>query len=239
MTRLSSATAAILAGGLGTRLRPVVPDKPKVLAEVGERPFLAYVLDQLVTFDIRHVVLCTGYLGEQVRGVFGNAYGPLHLVYSQELSPLGTAGALRLALPLFRTNCVLVMNGDSICQADLRAFWIWHWAQCSEATLLLAKSSETRRYGRVRVNENGLIISFDEKNDHGEPGWINAGVYLLNRRWLIDIPAGRAVSLEEEVFPSWVRRGIYGFQSNGRLIDIGTPESYATAEKFLGEWKRV
>ncbi len=92
-------TATILAGGLGTRLRSVVADRPKVLAEIHERPFLAYLLDQLAAAGVRNVVICTGYLGERVRAIFGNSYGEMQLHYSQESSPMGTAGALRLALP--------------------------------------------------------------------------------------------------------------------------------------------
>ena len=108
-------TAAILAGGLGTRLRSVVKDRPKVLAEIRGVPFLTYLLDQLAAAGVRDVVLCTGYMGEQVRSAFGDSYGGMCLSYSQESSPLGTAGALRLALPLFKSSSVLVMNGDSFC----------------------------------------------------------------------------------------------------------------------------
>jgi NDP-sugar pyrophosphorylase family protein len=233
MQDLAGVTAAILAGGLGTRLRPVVANRPKVLAEIRERPFLAYLLDQLAGAGIRHVVLCTGYLGEQVRTVFGDSYSSLRLIYSQESSPLGTAGALRLALPLFESDSVLVMNGDSFCQANLRAFWAWHCARGADATLLLTKVPDTRRYGRVQVDENGLVLRFDEKGDKDGPGWINAGIYLLNHRLLLTIPASGAVSLEREMFPTWIGRGLYGYRSEGRFLDIGTPEAYALAEQFF------
>src|SRR3989338_6029269 len=111
--RLSGVTVAILAGGLGTRLRSVIADRPKVLAEVRGRPFLTYIFDQLIAASIKYAVLCTGYLGEKVCDRFGDSYGSLRLAYSQEPSPRGTAGALRLALPLFKSDSVLVMNGDS------------------------------------------------------------------------------------------------------------------------------
>jgi NDP-sugar pyrophosphorylase family protein len=103
-------TVVILAGGLGTRLRSVVADKPKVLARVHGKPFLSLLLDQLAAAGIRSAVLCTGYLGEQVQAEFGDSYGSIRLAYSQESSPLGTAGALRLALPIINTNCVLVLK---------------------------------------------------------------------------------------------------------------------------------
>jgi len=230
---LASVTAAILAGGLGTRLRSVVADRPKVLAEVRGRPFLAYVLDQLADAGVRTVVLCTGHLGEQVQAMFGDPYGGLRLVYSQESSPLGTAGALRLALPLFKAETVLVMNGDSFCEANLRAFWAWHRAQGANATLLLSKVSDTRRYGRVHMDADGLVLRFDEKDDREGGGWINAGIYVFNSCLLRTIPANRAVSLEREMFPAWISRGLYGYRGEGRFLDIGMPEEYAMAEQFF------
>ncbi|MBI1924859.1 nucleotidyltransferase family protein [Candidatus Poribacteria bacterium] len=230
---LANVTAAILAGGLGTRLRSVVADRPKVLAEIQGRPFLAYLLDQLAVAGVRDVVLCTGYMGEQVQAMFGDSYGCLRLVYSQESSPLGTAGALRLALPLFKSTSVLVMNGDSFCETDLKAFWTWHCARDAEATLLLTQMPDTRRYGRVHLDADGLVSRFDEKNDKRGCGWINAGIYLIHHRLLLTIPKSGAVSLEREVFPAWIERGLYGYPSEGRFLDIGTPEAYAIAERFF------
>jgi len=230
---LAAVTAAVLAGGLGTRLRSMVTDRPKVLAEIRGQPFLAYLLDQVAAAGVRYVVLCTGYLGEQVRAAFGDSYDSLRLVYSQEPSPLGTAGALRLALPLFKSETVLVMNGDSFCQANLRAFWAWHCARGADATLLLTRMPDTERYGRVHVDANGLVLGFDEKGGNSGPGWVNAGIYLLNHHLLLTIPANRAVSLEREMFPAWIGRGLYGYRSEGRFLDIGTPEAYNTAEQFF------
>ena len=178
-------------------------------------------------------MLCTGYLVTQVQAVFGEVYSSLRLVYSQEVSPLGTGGALRLALPLFASDPVLVMNGDSFCEANLQAFWAWHGMQGASATLLLTKMPDTRRYGRVHVDTNGRVLRFDEKSDNIGPGWINAGIYVLSHRLLRTIPVMSAASLEYDVFPAWIDRGLYGFQSAGRFLDIGIPESYATAEQFF------
>jgi NDP-sugar pyrophosphorylase family protein len=230
---LAGLTAVILAGGQGTRLRPVVADQPKVLAEVRGRPFLAYLLEQLADVGVRYVVLCTGYLGEQIQATFGESYGGLDLVYSQEASPLGTAGALRLALPLFKSDSVLVMNGDSFCEVNLRSFWSWHYKRGADATLLLIQMLDTRRYGRVQVDADGLVLDFDEKSDKSGPGWINAGIYLLNHGLLLTIPASDAVSLEQEMFPAWIGGGLHGYRSEGRFLDIGTPEGYRTAKQFF------
>lgn len=233
MRDLASVTAVILAGGLGTRVHSVVNDRPKVLAEVGGRPFLTYLLDQVASYGIGHVVLCTGYLSEQVGAAFGDTYGSISLDYSQELSPLGTAGALRLALPLFKSDSVLVMNGDSFCETDLSAFWTWHCARGADTTLLLTRMPNTRRYGRVHVDDNGRVLGFDEKSDKCRPGWINAGIYLIKQDFLRTIPTGRSVSIEKEMFPAWTGRGFYGYQGEGRFLDIGTPEAYAAAEQFF------
>jgi D-glycero-alpha-D-manno-heptose 1-phosphate guanylyltransferase len=233
MQDLAGLTAVILAGGLGTRLRPVIVDRPKILAEIHGRPFLAYLLSQLATTGIQLVVLCTGYLGEQIQAAFGETYGRLRLVYSQEPSPLGTGGALRLALPLVKSDSVLVMNGDSFCEANLRAFWAWHRAQATDGTLLVVQSSDTRRYGRVHVDAKGRLLKFDEKANNRAAGWINAGIYLLKRQLLQMIPPSGPVSLEREMFPAWIGQGLYGYRARWRFIDIGTPQAYALAERFF------
>lgn len=225
--------AIVLAGGLGTRLRSVVADRPKVLAEVRGRPYLAYLLDQIAATGIKIVVLCTGYMGEQVQDIFSNTYKSLRLVYSQESSPLGTAGALRFALPLLESDTVLVMNGDSFCETNFEAFWTWHCAWDADATLRLTKVADARRYGRVQVDVSGRVLRFDEKSDTSGPGWINAGIYLLKRRLLETLPVNKVISLEREIFPAWIGRGLYGYRSEGRFLDIGTPESYVIAEQFF------
>jgi len=229
-------TAVILAGGLGARLRSVVTDRPKVLAPVQGKPFIAYILDQLAKAGIKDVILCTGYLGEQVKATLGSTYGSLRLVYSQEKELLGTGGAVRLALPLIKTDPLLVMNGDSYCEADLQAFYRQHQTTQADASLLLAPLPDTRRYGRVEVEENGCILRFMEKGQSTSAGWINAGIYLLSRLFLQAIPAGQAISLEKDVFPDWIGRGLFGFPSSGsggRFLDIGIPEDYAIAEEFF------
>ena len=233
MRDISSITVAILAGGLGTRLRQVVPDSPKVLAEVCKKPFLSYLLDQLAVTGFKYVVLCTGYLGDKVKRVFGDEYGPLHLAYSQEKEPLGTAGALRLAMPLFKSDSILVMNGDSYCWTDLEAFREWHGARNANATLLLAKMTDTKRYGRVDVDDSGAILNFCEKSEEDLPGWINAWIYLLKYQMILMIPANGAVSLENDMFPEWIGHGLYGCRSQGGFLDIGTPGAFAEANKIF------
>jgi NDP-sugar pyrophosphorylase family protein len=225
---------AILAGGLGTRLRPVVGDRPKVLAEVRGRPFLAYVLDQLAGFGFREVVLCAGWRADQVEAALGPSHGPLRLRYSCEPEPLGTAGALRRALPRLEGEALMAMNGDSFCDVDLAAAWTWHRAAASEATLVLVETPDASRYGRVEVDDAGAVRAFTEKQEGSGPGWINAGIYLLARSRVAEIPEGVPRSLERDVLPGWVGRGLRGFRTHSRFLDIGTPAAYRKATCFFG-----
>ncbi len=226
-------TAAILAGGKGSRLRPCVSDRPKVLAEVGKRGFLSYLLDQLADAGFSSVILLTGYMGDQVRATLGQAYKGMKLGYCREEQPLDTAGALHGAMHLLNSDPVLVMNGDSYCEADLGPFIAWHRAVGAEVSMLMAQVRDTSRFGQVRVDELGRVLAFEEKSNGGGPGWINAGIYLICRPLLELIPAARPVSLEKEMFPKWVSRRFYGCRNSGRFIDIGTPESYSAAQKFF------
>lgn len=234
MARLSDITAVILVGGLGTRLRPVLSDRPKILAEVLGCPFLTYLLDQLSHAGALDVVLCTGYMGDMVQEVYGDTYRSLHLLYSQEDEPLGTGGALRLALPLLKSDHVLVMNGDSYIHADLSSYVNWFFQIDRRASLLLTRVPDTGRYGMVKVKKDESILAFEEKGMARGAGWINAGVYLMETSLLTSISSEKTFSLEREVFPSLVGNGLFGYRSKGRFIDIGTPESYATAENFFG-----
>jgi histidinol-phosphate phosphatase family protein len=229
-------TAAVLAGGFGTRLHSVVSDRPKVLAEVCGRPFLAYLFDQLAAAGCRSVVLCTGYLGEQVARTFGGKYGPLQLRYSQEPQPLGTGGALRLALGQFASDPVLVLNGDSFHGADLKAYREWHRRHRAAASIALTRVRRSERYGHVKIDAEAQIVRFTEKQNDEGPGWINAGIYLLGRDVLEEIPGGN-VSLEHDVFPRWTSRGLYGYYSRSRFLDIGTPDDFARAGEFFGSAK--
>jgi NDP-sugar pyrophosphorylase family protein len=230
---LSGVTAALLAGGLGTRLRPVSSDRPKALAEIHGRPFLAYLLDQLSVAGLHSVIVCTGYLGDQIERAFGDTYGPLRLSYSRELRALGTAGALRLALPKVKSDTVLVMNGDSFCAVDLTQFWIWHSTRNSSATMLLTQVSDSRRFGSVKVDQDGAVIEFAEKRNKDLSCWINAGVYLINRQVIDSIPAETNRSLEYDVFPQLVGRGLCGYAIKERFLDIGTPQGYTAAKDFF------
>ncbi|WP_298438369.1 nucleotidyltransferase family protein [Geobacter sp.] len=233
MADLSNITAAILAGGFGTRLRSLVSDKPKVLAAVNGRPFISYLLDDLALAGVRRVILCTGYRGEQVEAELGAAYRGMKLSYSLETSTLGTAGALRNALPLIQDDRLIVMNGDSYFETDLPSFADLHREKGATCSMALAHVPDTARYGRVELDENQAVQHFVEKGEGQGPGTINAGIYLFERRVIDKIPPHREVSLERDVLPTLVGNKFFGFPGTGRFIDIGTPESYREAERFF------
>jgi D-glycero-alpha-D-manno-heptose 1-phosphate guanylyltransferase len=226
--------ALILAGGLGTRLRGVLADRPKVLAPVAGRPFLSYLLDQVQAAGVRDVILCCGYLADQIEAMFGARHGALSLTYSRETEPLGTGGALRLALPGVQAEAMLVLNGDSYVDCPLADFVTWHRQHAFAGSLLLTRVPDAARFGTVAVREQGAVLSFKEKRGVPDPGWINAGVYLLARRLVERLPEGRAISLEHEAFGQWLSEGMGGYQLQAAFLDIGTPESLAQADEFFG-----
>jgi NDP-sugar pyrophosphorylase family protein len=226
-------SAAILAGGFGTRLRPVFVDRPKVLAPVHGRPYLTILLDQLAGAGIEEVTLLTGFQSEQVRETLGETHAGLRLTYWEEPFPLGTAGAVRWALPKLATPTILLMNGDSYCAVDFAAFREFHKRTTAQVSLVLARASGATRFGNVLADHHGWVKCFAEKAAVSTD-WINAGIYLLERSMLKEIPVGQPFSLEREVLPDWVkRRRVFGFRCRGRFLDIGTPEAYAEAAFFF------
>jgi len=231
---LRGVTAAILAGGLGTRLRPALADCPKVLAPVGGRPFLFRLLDVLAQAGIERTILLTGHLADQVEEAAGELYGNMALAYSRELEPLGTGGALRLAVPLLDTPTILLVNGDSYCRVNLRSFADFHRRRRASLSMVLARVPDASAFGRAELDFHGVIRGFAEKQTAG-PGWVNAGLCFLQRDLVREIPAERAVSLEREMIPDWIeRKRVVGYRSPAPLIDIGTPASYARAQRAFG-----
>ena len=228
-------TVAILVGGLGTRLRAAVADRPKVLASVNGRPFLAYLLDQVADAGFEQVVLCTGYRASDVEAEFGSSYRSLRLAYSVEREPVGTGGALRQALPLLASNSVLVLNGDSYVDVDLADFCRRHSHERARGSLLLVWMPDPGRYGQVEISAEGEILSFREKQPDAPAGWISAGVYLLDKTLIADLAADTKISLEKDCFPSWLGLPLRGKRLQSRFLDIGTPESYRQAETFFHE----
>jgi mannose-1-phosphate guanylyltransferase len=223
--------ALVLAGGEGTRLRPLTRTVPKPVMPLAGRPFLSFMLDWAHAHGADEVILSCGFMSDEVRNVLGDIYEGMRLRHVIEDQPLGTAGPVRLAYDEgLIDDRVLVLNGDVLTDIDLTAELEQHERTAARATLGLYPVEETSSYGVVPTAEDGQVTDFIEKGS-GEPptNRINAGAYVIEREVIESIPAGRAVSFEVDVFPTLVGDGLYGYDASGYWIDIGTPERYLEA----------
>jgi mannose-1-phosphate guanylyltransferase len=225
----------VLCGGAGLRLRSVIGNAPKGMAAVAGRPFLELLLRQLRRHGFERAILAVGYQRDMIYSHFGESAFGLSLAYSVETSPLGTGGALRNAADLVESENVLIMNGDSYTDADLRDFAGNHSASGADVSVLLVPPDGRGDCGSVRLDEESRVVSFAEKQGPSDATYINAGIYMALRRMLYEIPARTEVSLERVSFPEWLREGKYirGCIYPGQCIDIGTPERYQTAQDLL------
>jgi NDP-sugar pyrophosphorylase family protein len=223
----------ILCGGKGTRLKTVVSDRPKPLAEVAGRPFLELLMEYVHSFGFGRFVLCAGHMGEMIRDYFAARRLPYEVEVSIERDPLDTAGAVKLAEPLITTPRFLAMNGDSMVRADLRAFAAFHEERRPRASLAAARKLDASAFGTLEVDAHGNLLSFREKAA-ARSGLVNAGIYIFERDVLDQVPPGSRYSLERDLFPALAAGGgVRVFEVSGELIDIGTPESYKDAGEKL------
>jgi len=231
--RDSVETAAVLAGGLATRLQGAVDDRPKCLAEVQGRPFLAYLLELLRRQGFTSAVLLVGHLHEQVAEVFGQEWRGVRIRYSVEPAPLGTAGAAKLAAPLL-SDPFLLLNGDTLTEANLRGLYDAHRANSGTlGTVALAEVSDVSPFGAVTLDAAGHITGFHEKDsDRHEPGLVNAGAYCFSHVALSQIPSETVFSIETQLLPRLVERtrALQAFRFKGGFVDIGTPDRLADAQ---------
>ncbi len=239
--RSSKYPVVILCGGFGTRLRSGVADCPKALAPVAGAPFLGHLLRHLRREGYTDVILSTGWLGEQVEAFVGDgaAWG-VRVRCVREPEPLGTGGALRHAAGragIERT--FLAMNGDTFFSGALEWLVACHHLRKARATLALVERPRAERCGEVRMGEQGAVTAFVEKPEGVGAAWIDAGVYVLEPDLVASIPPGRKVSLERDVFPAWIGKGLYGCRfPDAVFLDPGAPEDEARAEDALRAFER-
>ena len=224
--------ALVLAGGEGTRLRPLTYTTPKPVLPLAGRPFLSFMLDWARGHAVDEVILSCGFLSDAVRRVLGDIYDGMRLRYVVEEEPLGTAGPVRLAYDQgVLDERLFVLNGDVLTDVDLTAELSQHERTGAQVTLALYAVEDTASYGVVPTDDAGRVEAFLEKTDAEPPtNRINAGAYVVERDVVAErIPAGRPVSFERQVFPGLVGDGLYGYPAAGYWIDIGTPERYLEA----------
>ena len=223
--------ALVLAGGEGTRLRPLTLSTPKPVLPLAGRPFLTFMLDWLARHGVDEAILSCGFMSESVQAVLGDIYAGMRLRYVFEDEPLGTAGPVRLAADEgVLEDRLLILNGDVLTDMDLTAEIAFHEEHGAAATLALIAVEDVASYGVVPTDEDGAVEAFLEKSSGPAPtNRINAGAYVLERSVIERIPSGRAVSFEREIFPALVGDGLFGWHAEGYWIDIGTPERYLEA----------
>jgi mannose-1-phosphate guanylyltransferase len=227
--------AIVLAGGEGTRLRPLTETVPKPVLPLAGKPMIAYMIEWLGRHGVDEVIVSCGFLAEAMRGPLAQIEGP-PIRYLEEPRPLGTAGAIKYAEQLLGDR-FLALNGDLLSDLDLSALIEQHDRSGAVATLALHPVADPSAYGLVRRAPNGEIREFIEKPspDQVDTDEISAGAYLLERSVLELIPAGEAVSIEHEIFPRLVGEGLFGRRLEGYWLDIGTPERYLQATRDILE----
>jgi len=228
--------AVVLVGGEGTRLRPLTDTRPKPMMPLVDRPFVAHQLDLLRRHGVSDVIFSCGYRPDALRGHFGDGSGEgMRIRYVVDPEPLGTAGAIKNAEALLDGGAVLVLNGDILTDLDIGALAEDHARSGARGTVVLTPVEDPSAFGLVRLRDDGAVEAFVEKPRPdelrpGEPFRINAGTYLLEPEALAAIPAGRASSIEREIFPALAAGGVlFGFPSGAYWLDIGTPASYLAA----------
>jgi len=223
--------AIILCGGLGTRLGEIALDRPKALLEIRGRPFLEWLILSLARYNaIGHVILATGHLGEMIEQRFGNgSWCGVRISYSHEAQQLGTGGALRRALPLIGSEHAFVLNGDTYCRYDSRRLLEMHLRNLASATLWLTRVRDATRFGTVTLDNDGRVSEFREKTVGPGTQLVSAGAYVIGSEVIMQIEPDRPVSLEHEVLPGLVGRGLFGVVGDTAFVDIGTTKSLMSA----------
>jgi len=223
--------AIILAGGFGTRLKSMIKDIPKPMADINGKPFLEYLLLNLKKKGIDRVVLAVGYKWEIIKNYFGEKYNNIEITYSIEDNPLGTGGAIKQAMNFTESKDVLMLNGDTFFDINLSKFFEFHKGRTSVLSLALKKMVNFHRYGAVEIDENNKVVAFLEKKYRKE-GLINAGVYLLNKKFFLSLKLTERFSFEKDFLEkNYKICSFYGLPFDSYFIDIGVPDDYAKAKR--------
>ena len=227
--------AIMLAGGQGTRLRELYPDRPKALVPILNQPFISWQLDWLASAGIHAVHIAAGYMASAIRDwISSNTPKNMTLALSEESVPLGTAGALKHIENYIQTNPFVVINGDSLLpNLDWHEFVEAHRRSNETVTIAVTHIEEAGRYGTVEFDGSNLVTAFLEKTDR-KSGWINGGLYIMNQETMRHIAPDQSLSLEKDFFPVMSsRRTLQIYKSIGPLLDMGTPDGIRQMENYL------
>ena len=228
--------AIILVGGLGTRLKSLYPDRPKALVPIHGRPFIERQIEWLAGQGIDRVHLAAGHKAAMLADwAAGWTSSPIPVTVSVEPRPLGTAGGLKFVEAHIVGPVFLALNGDSLLpRLDIRGLLDAHRTRQAQATFAVTRIEESGRYGTVEFDADRRLTAFREKADR-DGGWVNGGVYAMNRSVLAAIAPDRNLSLETDIFPALTAAGtLRVHRTEPPLLDMGTPEGIAAMERFLG-----
>ena len=230
--------AIILAGGLGTRLQKIVNEVPKSMALINNKPFLEYQLKYLETYKIKRVILSVGFKKEIIQKHFQNKFNSIELDYAIENKPLGTGGGIKKAFKLVKSNSAFVLNGDTLFRVNLKKLSDFHKAKHSELSIVLRELENIERFGTVKLSDDNRIIDFMEKNSKKGKGLINGGIYLINKKFFLDINLPDKFSIEKDCFEKiYKTKDIYGMLSKEYFLDIGIPEDYQKAQNEFKQFE--
>ncbi|MCD4773021.1 MAG: nucleotidyltransferase family protein [Bacteroidales bacterium] len=223
--------AIILAGGLGTRLKKVVKEIPKSMALINDRPFLEYQLNYLESWGINRVILSVGYKSEIISDHFRNKYKSIEIEYSCEDEPLGTGGGIKKAFEIVKGQYALVFNGDTFFDVDLGKLNTFREKNELDVVLVLRYIANVKRYGAIKNNAENIITEFCEKNNRTGEGYINGGIYLINKEYFQKFDLPEKFSIEKDFFEKYFSsKEFYAFHSSSYFRDIGIPEDYYKAQ---------
>jgi D-glycero-alpha-D-manno-heptose 1-phosphate guanylyltransferase len=221
--------AIILAGGLGARLNTLVDNVPKCLAPVNDIPFIEYVLQYGHSQGIQRFIISVGYKKELIQFYIASQEYPFDIIFCEEEAPLGTGGAIKKSLALTQSDQILILNGDTFFEYDLKYLTMFHEFEFADCTLCLKLLTNFDRYGAVDFL-HGDIICFKEKQFTAK-GYINAGVYALEKFHFLDLVFPTTFSFEKDYLEKYVKKlSFQGSIQNAYFIDIGTPEDYVQAQ---------
>jgi len=223
--------AIILAGGLGTRLQGVIKEIPKSMALINGRPFLEYQLSYLEHWRVERVILSVGYKSDVISNYFKNKYKSLEIDYSYEDEPLGTGGGIKKAFEKVKSEAALVFNGDTFFDVDLEKLNAFRKNNNADILLVLRLVDDVKRFGTITNNKENLITDFCEKNNKSGKGYINGGIYFINKEYFQRFDLPEKFSIEKDFFENFHKSNkFYAFQSSSYFRDIGIPEDYYKAQ---------
>lgn len=236
MQELKNIDVAILCGGLGKRLRSEIGESQKVMAKIGEEPFLDVLLQDLARANFKRLILLTGYKAETIEEHYRTNNLGLTIEFSRETEPLGTGGALKNARALIQSDPFICLNGDSFCSLNYEEFLNFYSAKRADAAMVLSQRENSRDFGTITLDGAQRITSFEEKLKSRRPSgpvYVSSGVYCFSKKVFDWMPALAKFMLETDFFSNMVQKEVYGFIAQQTFVDIGTPERLKKARTIF------